>query len=194
MEARQLKEYSFGIDIDGTITAQEFLLPFINKQYQTNLMLDDILEYDLSKALPVDPKDFYKWFKETELEMYRNPPLQQDVVRILNNWHPHTKLNFITARETNATDVTKTWLQSSNIPFDALEIVGNASKVIAAKKQGVELFFEDKHSNAVMLAEELDIPVILFDAPYNREAVPRNVLRVDTWREAENWVKKEFGI
>lgn len=189
-----IKKHSFGIDIDGTITAQEFLLPFINRKFNTNLILEDIKQYDLSKALPVDQDTFYQWFKETELMMYQNPPLQQEVVRILNNWHPSAKLNFITAREANATSVTEQWLHASKIPFDALEIVGNASKVIAARKQGVELFFEDKHSNAVMLAEELDIPVILFDAPYNRESTPKNIVRVQHWSEAENWVRKEFGI
>lgn len=189
-----MKKHSFGIDIDGTVTAQEFLLPYINKQFNTNLILDDIKEYDLSKALPVDQETFYTWFKQTELHMYKNPPLQQEVVRILNNWYPSTKLNFITAREENATTVTEQWLQLAKIPFDALDIVGNASKVHAARKQQVELFFEDKHSNAVILAEELDIPVILFDAPYNREAAPSNVIRVSHWSEAEAWVKKEFGI
>ncbi|GEK33938.1 5' nucleotidase, NT5C type [Kurthia sibirica] len=188
------KKYSFGIDIDGTVTAQEFLLPFINKKFQTNLVLADIKQYDLSQALSVDHQIFYDWFKETEIEMYENPPLQNEVIRILNNWHPVTNLNFITARETNATDVTTSWLKSSKIPYDALHIVGNASKVHAARTQNVELFFEDKHSNAVALSEELDIPVILFDAPYNREPSPKNVIRVQNWTEAENWVKKEFGI
>ena len=188
------KKYSFGIDIDGTVTGQEFLLPFINNHFKTNLVLDDIKQYDLSEALPVSTEDFYKWFYATELEMYKNPPLQQDVVRILNRWHPDTNLNFITARNSNATDVTETWLQSSKIPYDALEIVGNASKIHAAKKQNVELFFEDKHENAIILAEELDIPVILFDAPYNRQSTPKNIVRVNHWQEAEQWVKKEFGI
>lgn len=189
-----MKKHSFGIDIDGTVTAQEFLLPFINKEFKTNLILDDIKEYDLSKALTVDSNTFYEWFKRTELNMYKNPPVQDEVVRILNSWYPTTKLNFITAREENATAVTESWLQAAKIPFDALEIVGNVSKVHAARKQGVELFFEDKHANAVVLAEELDIPVILFDAPYNREAAPSNVIRVQHWSEAEAWVKKEFGI
>jgi len=44
------------------------------------------------------------------------------------------------------------------------------------------------------LHEELNIPIILFDAPYNRLTLPNDVIRVQSWQEAERWVAKEFGI
>ena len=50
------------------------------------------------------------------------------------------------------------------------------------------MFFEDKHDNAVMIHEECDIPVILFDTPYNREPIPKGVIRVYNWEEAAQWV------
>ena len=40
----------FGIDIDGTVTSPTSLLPHINSAFKTNLELDDIKEYDLTKA------------------------------------------------------------------------------------------------------------------------------------------------
>ena len=39
-----------------------------------------------------------------------------------------------------------------------------------------------------MLAEELKIPVVLFDTPYNRLAVPNNVVRVYNWQEANQFI------
>ena len=62
----------------------------------------------------------------------------------------------------------------------------------AAKAAAVEVFFEDKHDNAVMLAEELDIPVVLFDTPYNRQATPNQVIRVNSWLQANDWIKQNF--
>jgi hypothetical protein len=62
----------------------------------------------------------------------------------------------------------------------------------------VEIFFEDKHDNAVMIHEECQIPVILFDTPYNQDPIPNGVIRVNNWREAnkwvENWMKQEQNI
>ncbi|MGG0658627.1 hypothetical protein [Rummeliibacillus pycnus] len=188
------KKYSFGIDIDGTITTPEFLLPYINKAFNTNLILDDITTYDLTEALTVDKLDFFKWFKKEELTIYKNPPLQLNAQRILSNWYPNVTLNYITAREENSREVTDNWFKTNSLPYDTIDIVGPTDKVIAGKRHGVQLFMEDKHDNAVRLHEELDIPVLLFDAPYNRESIPNGVIRVNSWKEAEHWVKKEFGI
>lgn len=48
--------------------------------------------------------------------------------------------------------------------------------------------FEDKHDNACEISEECNIPVILFDTPYNRLPVPKGVVRVYNWLEADQWV------
>ncbi len=57
----------------------------------------------------------------------------------------------------------------------------------------MDIFFEDKHDNAVMIHEECNIPVILFNTPYNQEPIPNGVIRVNNWKQAyiwvENWVK-----
>ena len=90
------KKYSFGIDIDGTVTTPDFLLPYINEAYQTNITLDDVKTYDLTEALAVDKADFFKWFKSEELNMYKNPPIQLNAKRILTNWYPNVSLNYIT--------------------------------------------------------------------------------------------------
>ena len=59
----------FGIDIDGTVTSPTSLLPHINEAFKCNLQLEDIKEYDLTKAFPVSEKDFYEWFKKAEPSM-----------------------------------------------------------------------------------------------------------------------------
>ena len=40
--------------------------------------------------------------------------------------------------------------------------------------------------------KELNIPVILFDTPYNRLPVPQNVIRVENWLQANEWINKIF--
>ena len=42
--------------------------------------------------------------------------------------------------------------------------------------------------------EELDIPVILFDTPYNRNPIPDGVIRVYDWQQANKVIKQLFPV
>jgi uncharacterized protein len=41
-----------------------------------------------------------------------------------------------------------------------------------------------------MIHEELNIPVVLFNTPYNQNPIPEGVIRVNDWTEANQWVQK----
>nr|WP_106779934.1 hypothetical protein [Lysinibacillus timonensis] len=184
----------FGIDIDGTVTTADTLIPHINKQYNTNIVLDDVVEYDFLSAFPhpVDRNEFSQWFKENEAYMYSVSQIANDAQLILQNWHPLFELYYISARSNEVYDVTEKWFSANDVPYHHIELIGSHDKLQAAKQFNIQVFFEDKHDNAVAIAEELKIPVLLFDTPYNRKAVPPNVIRVQNWLEANNWIKKYF--
>lgn len=182
----------FGIDIDGTVTCPTSLLPHINKAFSCNLVLDDIKEYDLTKAFPVTPDDFYQWFRKAEPEIYATSPIQIDAHSILTKWKKDFELYFISARGENVKDVTFEWFLNQNLEYDHIELIGSHDKIQTAKNYNIDVFFEDKHDNAVGLAEELNIPVILFNTPYNQEPVPNGVVRVDNWKEADTWIQHHF--
>ena len=69
-------------------------------------------------------------------------------------------------------DVTETWFSKQELQYKHIELIGSHDKVATAKKFEVDLFIEDKHDNAVAIAEECKIPVLLFDTPYNQEPIP----------------------
>ena len=184
----------FGIDIDGTVTCPSTLIPHINKQYNLNIKLEDVVEYDFLSAFPypVDRTEFQKWFKTNEPAMYAVSEAAQYAIDVLNKWHSRYELYYISARDEYVFDITKNWFQKNRIPYDKIALIGSHDKLSTAKKYAVDAFFEDKHDNAVMLAEELNIPVILFNTPYNTQSVPNNVVRVNNWIEADSWIRKHF--
>lgn len=189
-----MRKTRFGIDIDGTVTCPSTLIPHINKQYNVNLTLDDIVEYDFTCAFDVDKAAFNAWFKQYEPDMYRVSELAAGAKEVLKAWEQQAELLYISARGENVADLTHEWFLTNDVPFHQITCIGKHDKLAVAKAQQVEAFFEDKHDNAVMLAEELNIPVILFDAPYNRLAVPQNVIRVANWQEAQRWVNAHFNF
>lgn len=187
-------KYRFGIDIDGTVTCPTSLIPHINEAYNVNLVLDDIQEYDLTKAFEVDPKQFSKWFQSVEENIYQTSAPQQYVQTILNEWQNNYELFYISARPESVYQTTKDWFEKQAIPYNHIELIGSHYKIEVAKTYGVHAFFEDKHDNAVDLHEALNIPVILFDTPYNRQPIPKGVKRVRNWKEANDWIEKLFPI
>lgn len=184
----------FGIDIDGTVTTPDTLIPHINEHYKTNIVLNDVIEYDFLSAFPypVDRNEFAKWFKENEGYMYSVSAIAKDAQSILEKWQHSYELIFISARDRSLSEITHKWFLDQQVPFHHIELVGSHDKIAVAKAQAVDVFFEDKHDNAVMLAEELNIPVLLFDTPYNRKSVPTNVIRIHNWSEANQWILKHF--
>lgn len=185
----------FGIDIDGTVTSPAALLPFINDAFGLNITLDDVKQYDLNPVVNVSESEFAQWFMKNEPIIYAGSPLANHAASVLKKWKSRYELFFISARGPHLLDVTKKWFMEHHLTYDHIELLGTHDKVETAKKHQVDLFFEDKHDNAVMIHEECNIPVLLFDTPYNQDPIPDGVIRVSNWKEAyfwvENWVKEK---
>lgn len=177
-----------GIDIDGTVTSAEAFVPYLNRSFGLNLTLSDITEYDLTKLLKITQEEFWKWMDEHEPVVYKEAPIAPYAKEVLKEWQEEHHLIYITARRKHLEDLTYSWFDENEISYHHIDLVGSHHKIEAAKQHEVNVFFEDKHDNAVMIAEELQIPVLLFNAPYNQDPVPSNVIRVSNWLEAKKWV------
>jgi uncharacterized HAD superfamily protein len=178
-----------GIDIDGTVTSPSAIIPFINKDFGLNLTLDDIKQYDLNPFVNVPEEEFASWWIKNEQQIYMESPIADDAASVLSKWSCKYELCFISARGPHLLDITKKWFLDHKLCFHEIDLIGTHDKIAAAKKHHVDLFFEDKHDNAVMIHEECHIPVILFDTPYNQDPIPNGVIRVFNWNEAYNWVE-----
>jgi uncharacterized protein len=179
----------FGIDIDGTVTCPAALLPYINKRFGLNITLEDVKQYDLTKVVNVPEDQFANWFTENEPIIYEGSPLAMGAEMVLNAWKKKHELYFISARGAHLLENTKKWFSKSGITYHHIELIGSHDKVATALKHDVDIFLEDKHDNAVMIHEECNIPVLLFNTPYNQEPIPKGVIRVNNWMEANAWVK-----
>ncbi|MDV2884017.1 hypothetical protein RYX45_02400 [Alkalihalophilus pseudofirmus] len=178
----------FGLDIDGTVTDPNTFVPHLNKHFKQSLTLDDLTQYDLTSILKISEKEFWDWMTKHEGTIYSEAKLAPYAENILHNWSRQHDLIYITARRQHLDEITKDWFVSNQVPFDHIELVGKHDKLDAVREHKLDIFFEDKHDNAVMIAEEFNIPVILMDTPYNRLSAPKNVFRAHTWQEAKDWV------
>lgn len=184
----------FGIDIDGTITRPDSILPFLNKDFGLQLTMNDITEYDLTPFVKVEPPILAEWFTKNEALIYEQSPLYEGAKDAVNKWAAIGELYFISARHTYLLDITEAWFHKHQVPYNHIELIGTHDKITTVKKHKIEIFFEDKHDNAVAISEECNIPVLLFNTAYNQGSIPDNVIRVNNWNEAEQWVNNWLKI
>jgi len=186
----------FGIDIDGTVTCPAAIIPYMNKEFNLNITLNDVKQYELNHLVDsVTEEEFAKWFTAIEPIIYAKSPLAKGAKEVLKKWENLHDLYFISARGSHLLDITKEWFLENSLNFNHIDLLGTHDKIETAKKNKVHIFLEDKHDNAVMLHEECQIPVLLFNTPYNQAPIPNGVIRVHNWIEAnawiENWLKRE---
>ncbi len=177
-----------GLDIDGTVTDPNTFIPHLNKHFNKTLTLDDLTEYDLTSVLNITEQQFWEWMGKYEATIYEQANLAVHAELTLKEWTKRHNLIYITARRNHLKEITHNWFVSRSVPFDHIELVGKHDKLDAVRKHQLDIFFEDKHDNAVAIAEEFNIPVILMDTPYNRLPLPKNVVRAQSWVEAKDWV------
>jgi uncharacterized HAD superfamily protein len=181
-----------GIDIDGTVTDPKTFVPYLNKSFNTTLTYHDLKEYDLSKVLKISDADFWKWMDENEPVIYKESPLALHAKTVLDEWKDQHQLLFISARRKHLLDITYNWFKENELFYHHIELIGSHNKLEAVKNNDISVFFEDKHDNACMICEEHQIPVILFNTPYNQDPVPKGVVRVNHWLEAKDWVNQWY--
>jgi uncharacterized protein len=182
------KPLRLGLDIDGTVTSPETFIPYLNKHFNTKLTLQDITQYDLTPLLNVTREQFGLWMKDHEEIIYREAKIATFFLEIIESWKSIHHFTYISARGSHLQTTTEDWFIRNKIPYHHIELLGQHDKLEAVKKHQINIFFEDKHDNACEIAEECNIPVILIDTPYNRDPVPKQVIRVKNWQEAADWV------
>ena len=182
------KQIRFGLDIDGTVTCPETFIPYLNEHFNKNITLQDITQYELFPLLNITKEEFWIWMTKYEPIIYENAKLAAAFTEVLKKWEDKHHFTYISARGSHLREVTEQWFQKHSIPYHHLELLGQHNKLDAVKKHQIDIFFEDKHDNACDIAEQCNIPVILFDTPYNQDPIPKKVIRVKNWQEAAIWV------
>lgn len=90
------------------------------------------------------------------------------------------EVHFISARTPLVRDMTVEWLERHGVRFDGLTLLEGADKGLASLAAGVELFVEDAPYNAEAI-RAVGVPVLLYDAEYNRGYDAPGVTRVLDW-------------
>ncbi|GAA4717439.1 5' nucleotidase, NT5C type [Brevibacillus fulvus] len=181
MNAKQ--SLTIGIDIDGTVTDPGSMVPMMNESFGKNLRYEECVDYNLATIYNISEAEFVHWLEQNGERLYREAPLHGTADQVLRNWYNRHRLIYISAREQKHLAVTEDWFHRHAVPYHEIALLGSHDKLAAAKERNVDLFIEDRLENALQLAESLQIPIFLFDTPYNQSPLPPLIRRVTSWQE-----------
>ncbi|OOV78534.1 5' nucleotidase, NT5C type [Mammaliicoccus fleurettii] len=179
-----------GIDIDGTVTCPKTFVPYLQRDFNEQLKYEDITEYNLANVLNCEEEEMLNWFKNNESYIYQNSPVAEGAKDILSQLQYQYELYYISARHNYLEDITKEWFNLHNIPFDQITLTGSHNKLEITKNQNIDVFFEDKLDNAEDINHQLNIPVFLFDTPYNQKELQSGIYRINSWHEVSPLLNK----
>jgi len=186
-----------GIDCDEVLfPLVENLCPFLNKKYQLNLNQSSFTTYQFwehynsTRDKAID--DFLEFTDSSEFSEIA--PIR-GAVKSIDELKKFGELYLVTSRQHSLRDKTESWIHRYFSGKFSKIIFGNSFSKTGAKiskrdichENSINTLLEDLPDYAKEVS--LEIPVILFDKPWNQsaECLP-NILRVGNWRKpGEDW-------
>lgn len=180
-----------GVDIDGVLNdigqwhyscGFKFCIENnINRGFNPN-------KYMMEEQFGLTDKENYKFWKEYIFDLMVSIPTRPYAAKVIHNLREMGhEIIILTARDnrylTNQYANTmnfyvEEWLNKNNIEYDGI-ISGSGNKKDKCLKNNIDIMIEDKASNILEISNH--IPVLCFDAPYNKNINKYRVFRVYSW-------------
>lgn len=189
-----------GIDIDGVLTdIEQFQLDYGSK-FAAKYGKEEIINpngYEINDIYNISDAEYDEFWDIYFLDYVINEPPRKFADEITNKLHAEgNEIYIITARyftendqkraEGTIEDAISKWLNKNNIYFDKI-IFSPEDKVEICTKNKIDLMIEDAPYNVNSLSKH--IPVICFNAGYNKDCKGKNIYRCYSWYDIYTKIK-----
>lgn len=188
-----------GIDIDGVLTDLEQYQLDCGSKYMIEHYNKEIKNgngYEIADIFDIDSKTDDSFWTEY-LPLYATEePARKYTDEVTDKLHKDgNEIYIITARYLTDKDnkqghqmreVVKKWLKDNRIYYDKL-IFSPEDKLNICKENNIDLMIEDKVDNINKISQI--IPVICFNAGYNKECDGNNIIRCYSWYDIYNKIE-----
>ena len=177
-----------GIDIDGVLTDIEqwefdYGTKFFYEKYGKEIKNAD--SYSLMDLFDLTEEQDDEFWNKHFTEYVKTEPVRKFADEVINKLHEQeNKIYIITARySTNENEemrtLVKDWLAKNNIHYDKLLFSPAEKKIDVCKENNVDVMIEDKPETINEISK--NIPVICFNAVYNKQCEGTNIIRCYSW-------------
>ena len=191
---------NIGIDIDGVLTDMEqyqidYGSKFAFERYKKGVI--DSEAYDIEEIFDIDRKLDDEFWKKYLYDYAKNEPARKfanEVTKKLSN--DGNKVYIITARFLTDRDtaegqkmrkIVRNWLKENEIYYDEI-IFSPEDKLEICLNNNIDVMIDDKVENINEISKH--IPVICFNAGYNKECKGTNIYRCYSWYDVYSKIKE----
>lgn len=163
------------------------MVDIYNRYFSATLSTEDVTDYYLEKFYGPEAKNVFLTYEKT-IYHSTEPILgaAEIIDKIINSG---VNVSFITARPASFNDVTINWFIKHGFPTTVDIHYGVRNKGLECARKKIDLFIEDAPSNIINLSDYL--PVLIYDAPYNRTVNLHNTRRVNNWSDIDRLLFEE---
>ncbi|MGI5902295.1 MAG: 5' nucleotidase, NT5C type [Desulfitobacteriia bacterium] len=180
-----------GLDIDGVV-ADSFPVfrAELNKYYGKNKTCID--NYNIAEVYGVAWEEIGAFFEKNVEYLFSQPQPMEGALETITSWlKTGHEIIYVTARGRGVEErITLEWFEKHKIPYKEIVFAEGKSKTFAVQEYKLDIFVDDFPSNALEIAA-LNVPVLLFDAPYNQGKLPQGVTRCYNWDDVRKEVEKK---
>ena len=188
-----------GIDIDGVLTDEQRYVLDYGSAYFTKRNIpykihDDI--YDSKEIFEVSEVDYDAFWKEHIFDYSKNisiRPFAKDIIKKLVKQNHEiyiiTSRSYTTYENDNRLkmqSIVKEWLKRNEIKYN--DIIFSREKDKICNGLNIDVMIEDKPENIDKISKH--IPVICFNAGYNKECKGENIYRAYSWYDVYSKIKE----
>jgi len=181
------------VDLDEVLSdTMPSLIKFHNETFNTKLRSKDFHSYEFWRVWGgTKSQSIAKFLQFTQSPYFLEVLPIKDSVQSVKYLSKKHKLYVVTSRQTHLTDATHIWV-NQYFPdiFQGLHVTNHPQWAVAGEAKtksqvcqeiGANLLIDDSIGYA-MECETIDIPVLLFDYPWNKGKLPKNTKRVFSWK------------
>lgn len=185
-----MKTLNICIDIDGTITDPYFWLNSANTYFNKNLTVDEITQYDISKAMGIPKSEYIDFYNKNKFKLHgKEENIRKDAKKVIQKLIEEHNIYFVTARDKDLEILTHQYLKKNCIPYDNVFVLGTTYKVDMAQKLSCDIFIEDSYENSLQLSQN-GFKVLLINTNYNQMQLNENITRVFNWEQIHDIIDK----
>ncbi len=188
------------VDFDDVLCeSAQALAVMSERRFGKAAAFEDIFTFDLNVAFNLDMAE-----SEILFAAFHDADILKDIVPIpgaiegMRAWHAAgTTIHIVTGRPPTTQTVSEEWLARYGVPYERLTFVDKYNRG-HAHIPGVDILtrdelrdcsfcmaIDDSPTAIRFLAEQTDIPVLIFDRPWNRDLTPledsSRILRCENW-------------
>jgi len=172
-----------GVDLDNTVLdATSSYLFYYNKASGKSFVPEDVQDFYLYRLYGWDETEREKVYHTYGHDIHWHSSPFPMAVEVLRELFIHHEISIITARPSLFQDVTVNWLDYHGITYH--RIVFTENKRHECMSSNVDVLIDDAPHYATEFAHH-NMPVILFDQPYNSSVNTNLVYRAANWLDVK---------